>query len=70
MEEGVAQVKFPGMGEVGAGKESGTDEDEGEATRAMVVSQNRKGKKSGGFQSMGKWTCQIEVRLVTDLQWY
>lgn len=54
MEEGVAQVKFSGMGEVGAGKES--DEDEGEATRAMVVSQNRKGKKSGGFQSMGKPT--------------
>lgn len=56
MEEGIAQVKFPGMGEVGVEEEegSGDDEDECEATRAMVVSQNRKGKKSGGFQSMGK----------------
>jgi hypothetical protein len=55
MEEGIAQVKFPGMGEVGAGLRDGdVDGDEGEATRALVVSHNRKGKKSGGFQSMGK----------------
>lgn len=54
MEEAVAQVKFPGMGEVEGGQDSGSDGDEGEATRAMVTSQNRKGRKSGGFQSMGE----------------
>jgi len=29
------------------------EEDEKEATRAMVTMQNKKKKKSGGFQSMG-----------------
>ena len=55
MESELAQVKFPGMGEEGAG----ADDDEGsecEATKAMVASQNRKGRKSGGFQSMGERT--------------
>ncbi len=53
MEEAVASVCFPGMGEVEVGEGSGDEESESEATRAMVASQNRKGKKSGGFQSMG-----------------
>lgn len=47
----MALVKFPGMGEGEEGSEDG--DSEREATRAMVVCQNRKGKKSGGFQSMG-----------------
>ena len=53
MEEGVAQVRFPGMGEAEEGSGDGEDS-ECEATKAMVISQNRKGKKSGGFQSMGE----------------
>ena len=60
MEESVAAVCFPGMGEVEgeeAGGGSGGEESECEATRAMVASQNRKGKKSGGFQSMGMELC-------------
>ena len=30
----------------------------GDETRRMVAQQNRKGKKSGGFQSMGRWLGQ------------
>lgn len=57
MEEGLAQVKFPGMGEdSGEGEGSEDGDSEFEATRAMVAKQNRKGKKSGGFQSMGEWS--------------
>ena len=56
MEESLASVSFPGMGEVEVGEGeggSGGEDSECEETRAMVASQNRKGKKSGGFQSMG-----------------
>lgn len=53
MEEGIALAKFPGMGEAGKGEDSDDGNSECEATRAMVAKQNRKGKKSGGFQSMG-----------------
>lgn len=55
----MASVSFPGMGEAEVGEEegevSGGEDSECEETRAMVASQNRKGKKSGGFQSMGMW---------------
>lgn len=60
MEASVAQAKFPeemeaGGEEGGAEMEcSGDEESETEATRAMVTSQNKKRKKSGGFQSMGE----------------
>lgn len=37
-------------GEEGADSDVGTEE-----TRMMVAKQNRKGKKSGGFQSMGRY---------------
>lgn len=30
-----------------------SDSDSSDKTRRMVIKQNRKGKKSGGFQSMG-----------------
>ena len=52
MEEEIALAKFPGMGEVQEVGEEGGESD-CEATRAMVAKHNRKGKKSGGFQSMG-----------------
>lgn len=48
----MAQVKFPGMGE--AEDEDSSGAEESEVTKAMVASHNRKGKKSGGFQSMGE----------------
>lgn len=53
MEEAIARVKFPAVEGTG-GKD---EEDEQEVTRAMVARQNRKGKKSGGFQSMGRPVC-------------
>ena len=57
MEESVAKAKFPAS--LGAGGGAGKvecfsdGENETEITRAMVESQNKKRKKSGGFQSMG-----------------
>ena len=33
----------------------GSEDEEERQTRQLVVQQNRKGKKSGGFQSMGKF---------------
>ena len=65
MEETLVKLKFPGMGrgigvEVRDGTGDGTVEShieessESEITRAMVANHNRKGKKSGGFQSMGQ----------------
>lgn len=66
MEEGVAQVKFAGMGD--DGEVSGDGDSECETTRAMVLSHNRKGKKSGGFQSMGNiitWSC-IDVAMYSS----
>ena len=53
MESEVARVRFSGMGEEGASADEG-EGSECESTKAMVASQNRKGKKSGGFQSMGE----------------
>ena len=57
MEESVALTKFPTALGAGGGEMecSGDEESETEATRAMVASQNKKRKKSGGFQSMGEW---------------
>lgn len=40
------------VGLEGSGEEE-DDLDNSEETRKMVVKRNRKGKKSGGFQSMG-----------------
>ncbi len=54
MEEEVSRAQFPGMGEAEGGEGFADEDSEGEDTKAMVVRQNRKGKKSGGFQSMGK----------------
>ena len=34
------------------------EEESGDETRRMVAQQNRKGKKSGGFQAMGKFVPQ------------
>lgn len=66
MEKSVAKVRFEGLdngdGESSAseaelsGREDAWSEDEegsGDETRRMIAQQNRKGKKSGGFQSMG-----------------
>ncbi len=58
MEKAVARVRFEGLddeGETSASEagSSGGEEETGEA-RELVMRQNRKGKKSGGFQSMGK----------------
>ena len=60
MEKALAKVRFEGLsggvetseseGELGGG---GSSSDEVEETRVLVARQNRKGKKSGGFQSMG-----------------
>lgn len=65
MENAVARVRFEDFGgadgessasetELCAGASDCSDEeDEEDATRKMVARQNRKGKRSGGFQSMG-----------------
>ena len=55
----------------------GSEEEEERQTRQLVVQQNRKGKKSGGFQSMGKLflssinydkcVCMLQVWLYTVL---
>lgn len=68
MEEGIALAKFSGMGEESGGEDSDAEASEGEATRARVTEQNRKGKKSGGFQSMGRWLNLLE-RVGTAI-WY
>lgn len=68
MEKSVARVRFGELDSGGDGESSASEaelsgnvhewsEEEGEMsgdeTRRMVTQQNRKGKKSGGFQSMG-----------------
>ena len=61
MERAVAKVTFEGIeaggdtsaSETEAGGSSGSEEER--ETRLMVTRQNKKGKKSGGFQSMGGW---------------
>ena len=68
MEKSVARVRFGELDSSGDGESSAPEaelsgnvhewsEEEGEMsgdeTRRMVTQQNRKGKKSGGFQSMG-----------------
>lgn len=61
MEASVEQAKFPATLGAGLGEEGeeidcpAEEESETELTRAMVVRQNKKRKKSGGFQSMGKY---------------
>ena len=72
IEKSVARVRFEEMDSGGDGESSASEaelsgivnnwseEEEGEMsgdeTRRMVTQQNRKGKKSGGFQSMGTHT--------------
>ena len=71
MEKSVARVRFGELDSGGDGESSASEaelsgnihecsEEEGEMsgdeTRRMVTQQNRKGKKSGGFQSMGIYT--------------
>lgn len=66
MEKSVARVRFEDLddcngessaseAEPGRGVEenSSGEEESDQETRKMVARQNRKGKKSGGFQSMG-----------------
>lgn len=62
MERALARVKFTGLG-TGADDEDavsepersgGEEEEEERETRKLVAQQNRKGRKSGGFQSMGE----------------
>lgn len=68
MEKSVARVRFGELDSGSDGESSASEvelsdnvhewsEEEGEMsgdeTRRMVTQQNRKGKKSGGFQSMG-----------------
>ena len=50
MEAALAKVKFSGL----ETDESGNASDEEKETRTLVTERNKKGKKSGGFQSMGK----------------
>lgn len=59
----MARVKFEGFddGEETSASEAVTSEEEGEEeeereVRELVMRRNRKGKKSGGFQSMGRAT--------------
>ena len=49
MEAALAKVKFNGL----EADESDNASDEEKETRALVTERNKKGKKSGGFQSMG-----------------
>ena len=68
MERSVARVRFEELDSGGDGESSASeaelgsnvtnwseeeDEMSGDETRRMLTQQNRKGKKSGGFQSMG-----------------
>ena len=79
MERSLTKVSFSGfehgcdsVGLEGSGEEE-DDLDSSEETRKMVVKRNRKGKKSGGFQSMGMylmcfcqlWYVTIAPRLAT-----
>lgn len=57
----MAQVKFPGMGEAEEEENSGAEESE--IAKAMIASHNRKGKKSGGFQSMGEQRMRMSLPL-------
>ncbi len=76
MEKCLASVDFSEFGH-GKSLDGGVvidDNDSGaescEETRKMVLKQNRKGKKSGGFQSMGKLlisVCQSDPRRYTHL---
>ena len=59
MEKALARIKFEGLDSREETSASdlegyGSEEEEERQTRQLVVQQNRKGKKSGGFQSMGK----------------
>lgn len=65
MEKALARVRFEGLGEedgegtsaseMGSnGEDSEEEEEERREARLLVTQQNRKGKKSGGFQSMGE----------------
>ncbi len=58
MEKAVARVKFEGLDggdETSASEvESSESEEEEREVRELVMKHNRKGKKSGGFQSMGE----------------
>ena len=55
MEKAIAKLSFTDFSaeKVDSEEDAASDVDAVE-TRMMVIKQNRKGKKSGGFQSMGK----------------
>ena len=60
MEKSLASVsfsEFENEEEADRAEESDTGSESSQETRKMVLKQNRKGKKSGGFQSMGKIDC-------------
>lgn len=71
MEKALAKVKFEGLdagGDTSASEfeeEGNSGSEEERETRLLVTKQNRKGKKSGGFQSMGAlaifWNSWVEV---------
>ena len=50
MEAALAKVKFSGLD----GESDDASDEEMETTRALVTERKKKGKKSGGFQSMGE----------------
>ena len=59
MEKALAKVRFGdldagGDGETSASEFEDSGSEEERETRHMVTQRNRKGKKSGGFQSMGE----------------
>ena len=71
MEKSIARVRFEELDSGGDGESSASEAElsgivndwskeegelSGDETRRMVTQQNRKGKKSGGFQSMGTHT--------------
>lgn len=53
MEKAIAELNAKEFSEDQSGASSDEDDVGSEETRLMVARQNRKGKKSGGFQSMG-----------------
>ena len=63
MENAVARVRFEGVEDEEEGAREGElsdgDEQEWKLARQLVAQQNRKGKKSGGFQSMGEETSTL-----------
>lgn len=85
MEKSIARVRFEELDSGCDGESSASEaelsgnvndwsEEEGEMsgdeTRRMVTQQNRKGKKSGGFQSMGMQLYRASLIAVTCYNYY